>query len=279
MKDLEENSYNQQIEEFIFWLEKEGKAESTIKTYLSVLDKFHNWLEGKDLQSVKQMDVQNYISHLEQENKSPGTVEKYLAALSVYARFSGISDIILNIEKKEKVKDLTNPDFLNEQEAERLLSDVEKDGNLRNIAIIYLLLHTGIKISEMCSLNRSDIEITDDKGKVYIRNNNIVERMIPLSSRVVKHLERYMQTLNYHVEALFVTTVNKRISPRGIQYMLEKYEVNPNKLRHTFCKRLVDKGVDVHTVSRLAGHKDINVTKRYLNEDNIDLEKAINQAF
>jgi integrase/recombinase XerD len=59
--------------------------------------------------------------------------------------------------------------------------------------------------------------------------------------------------------------------------MLQKYNVNPHKLRHTFCQKLINKGIDINTVAKLAGHKDVNVTKRYANTVNPNLENAIDQ--
>ena len=66
-------------------------------------------------------------------------------------------------------------------------------------------------------------------------------------------------------EAVFASSrTGDRLSERTIQYMLKSYGVTPQILRHTFCQRLIDNNVDVETVSRLAGHKDINVTKKYI---------------
>ena len=78
-----------------------------------------------------------------------------------------------------------------------------------------------------------------------------------------------------------LSNVGDRLTERAIQYMLKKYNVNPQKLRHTFCQRLIDNKMDVETVSRLAGHKDINVTKKYVKTQmkQEKVEDAINEAF
>ena len=84
-----------------------------------------------------------------------------------------------------------------------------------------------------------------------------------------------------HQEAIFISHIGEQLTERAVQYILKKYDVNPQKLRHTFCQRLVDNKVDLETVSRLAGHKDINVTKKYVKSkmNNRKIEEAINQAF
>ena len=104
-------------------------------------------------------------------------------------------------------------------------------------------------------------------------------RVIPLSQETREFLQHYLDS--HPSEAVFVSHVGERLTERAVQYILKKYDVNPQKLRHTFCQRLVDNKVDIETVSRLAGHKDINVTKRYVKSrmNNHKVEDAINQAF
>ena len=260
-----------------------GKADGTIKTYIGVLEKFQLWLTQKDLvlNQISKNEVQLYISELEQQQKNAGTIEKYFAAISVFARFLGKSEIVSDIQRKEKMKESEIPDSLEEHEAKQLLLEVESDGNLRNIAIVYTLLYTGIRISELCALNLDDIEIIGSKGKLLVKDKKgEPERVIPLSIEVTERLKMYMDSCNViHREALFVSSANKRISTRAVQYMLQKYDVNPHKLRHTFCQKLINKGIDINTVAKLAGHKDVNVTKRYASVVPTNLENAIEQAF
>lgn len=281
MKSINSEFSPNTIENFAIWLKDKGKADSTIKTYVTVLEKFQTWLfeKEKDLLEIKNIDVQTYLDHLEEEQKTAGTIEKYLAAISVFSRFSGNTQIVLNIDRKQKIKENEIPESLNEKEIKKLLFDIESSRNLRNTAIVYMLLHTGIRISELCALNHVDIEFIDEKGKLVVRHNGKVDRSIPLSKEVKAHLLRYIDSLNEKEDALFVSSMNKRISPRTVQYMLEKYDVNPHKLRHTFCQLLINKGVDINTVAKLAGHRDVNVTKRYVNDLTINFEDAIDQAF
>jgi integrase/recombinase XerD len=264
---------------FSKYQKEQGKADSTIKTYVGVLEKFQSWLKETSLDQISKNDVQLYIDHLEEEQKNAGTIEKYLAAISAFARFLGKSDIILDISWKRKGKEVEIPDSLEEDEEKQLLLKIESDGNLRNIAIVYTLLYTGIRISELCALNYDDIEVTDKKAKLHVKDKNgEIERIIPLSTEVSKHLKEYIESTTNR-GALFVSNASKRVSIRAIQYMLQKYGVNPHKLRHTFCQKLINKGIDINTVAKLAGHKDVNVTKRYANILESNLENAIDQAF
>jgi integrase/recombinase XerD len=269
------------IDKFSKWLREQGKSDGTIKTYVGVLKKFHLWLKTKNivLDQISKNDVPSYMDYLEKQQKSAGTIEKYLVTISVFFRFLGKSDITLDIQRKEKVKENKIPDSLEESEEKQLLLEVKSDGNLRNIAIVYILLYTGIRISELCALNLDDITINDKKRLLVKNKKGEIERIIPLSKEVIEHLKNYIDSLDPNTKALFISSVNKRISTRGVQYMLQKYNVNPHKLRHTFCQKLINKGIDVQTVAKLAGHRDVNVTKRYANALEPNLENAINQAF
>jgi integrase/recombinase XerD len=277
---MKSNSADTVIERFSEWQKKQGKADGTVKTYVGVLEKFQSWLASEEtlLDQISKNDVQLYLDHLEEEQKTPGTIEKYLAAISAFSYFLGKPQLVLDIQRKEKTKETETPESLGENQEKQLLREVESKENLRNITIVYTLLYTGIRVSELCALNVEDVQIEDKKGKILIKDKDgTIERIIPLSTTVSEYLKNYLDSLDLNRKPLFVSSVHKRISPRAIQYMLQKYNVNPHKLRHTFCQKLINKGIDINTVAKLAGHKDVNVTKRYANTVNPNLENAIDQ--
>lgn len=274
---------NGSIDGFSTWLVQEGKSENTVKTYRGAIRGFQKWLTDneKNINSIEKNDVQAYIDYLELQKRSASTIEKVFTSISVFVRYLGKPYIIQDIQKKEKSKiNQVVPESLDRNEQNLLLQKVKQDNNLRNIAIVYTLLHTGIRIAELCSLNRSDIKIIDNKWLLSIREKNgEVERVIPLSQEAQYYLVNYIRSSHTVDDALFVSNVNKRISSRAVQYMLRKYSVNPYKLRHTFCQELVDQGIDLSVVSKLAGHSDINVTKRYVTLLSNHLEDAIKKTF
>jgi integrase/recombinase XerD len=271
------------LKSFASWLSVEGKSENTIKTYDGSIRKFFEWVlkNERDIHHLTREDVQDYMIYLEDLNRSAATIEKAFSAISVFARFQNIQEVMNNISRLEKEKNHENPDALDKVERTALLQEVEKDGDLRNIVIVYTLLHTGIRISELCALNISDIHLNSDNGEVFIRDGKgAIKRTIPLSKDLMLYLAKYIETLNDNQEALFISSVGKRISTRGVQYMLKKYNVNPHKLRHTFCTELVQNGIDISTVAELAGHADVNVTRRYISKDSTSkIEDAIKRTF
>lgn len=268
------------LAQFTEWLKQVGKSPSTVTTYQREIQKYQDWLQQYSiyLEDITQKDVQSYVSFLEQQGKSPVTIDKILGSIRTFAKFLKKPDIIIDItvvpvEKKDEIEVLTT------FECDQLVREVKKDGHNRNIAIVYLLLHTGIRVSELCSLNKSDIDF--ERNLVLVKHHSTGEgRVIPLSDEARAYLENHIE-LNHIEDALFVSKSNERLTERSVQYMLKKYQVNPHKLRHTFCQRLVDKGVALEIVSELAGHKDINVTKRYAKSrmKQLELEKAIQNTF
>jgi integrase/recombinase XerD len=280
---MENNCFSSSFTE---WMLKQGKSIGTVKTYIEVIRKFKHWLEtkGYSFNELVEEHIQLYINYLE-EDKSPSTVEKHYAALNMYAKYLNNPNLMVNIVRhrtKPNNQKYNPPKTLDLAEESSFLSEVIKDGNLRNTSMIYLLLHTGIRVSELCNLNISDITMNVEQTTLSIQNNlGEIDRIIPISQVAKKHLLIYMDSLTdqYKMRMLYTSHLNNRITPRAIQYILKKYGVTPHKLRHTFCHRLINSGVDIRTVSILAGHKDLHITKRYVKDKELNLLDAIDMAF
>jgi len=271
------------IDRFSRWLIEQEKSDGTVETYKLVLTKFHEWLLRRSVKlgQLTKNDIQGYMIYLESENKSASTIEKTFVTINVFTRFLGKPEVVEGIKRKQNQKNKQIvPESLEINERDRLLHEVKQDGNLRDIAIVYTFLHTGIRVSEICALDRSDVEINEHNGSLVILDaKGNKKRVVPLSKEVRYHLKKYIDSLNSTHDALFISNFNKRISQRTVQYMLKKYNVNPHKLRHTFCKELVQEGINIATVAELAGHSDVNITRRYSSLSTTDLEDAINNTF
>ncbi|GAB7057714.1 MULTISPECIES: tyrosine-type recombinase/integrase [unclassified Paenibacillus] len=272
-----------EVQRFLSDQEAQGKAENTLKTYRRILEAFGRWLDrnGGDLTEPTRYDVQAYVKTLEQEGKNAATVDKIVACLSVYSRFIQRPDIVEHIKRiKPQNKRQTAPKSLEELAVKRLKREIEKTGNKRDIAIGYMLLETGVRVSELCSLNRQDVTINERSGEMIVRNGKGGKsRTIPLSREVRYHLTQYLAIRNDNEAALFLSSHKKRISARTIQHMLAKFGTHPHALRHTFARRLVAAGTDISTVAALTGHSDINMTKRYSMPSSVELAEAIDRAF
>ena len=257
------------LHSFESYLAEKGRSVNTVKTYSNVLQSFFNWLgnKGNLPNEFRKQDVQLYINHLEKEQRSFSTLKKVYNTINTFAKFINRTDITQDIQFLETETEQNYPEFLSKEEIEKLLYNVEEDGSKRNTAITHMLLKTGIRVSELCSLNKTHIELNDktQTGQVVVRNKLLDNtRTIPLQRSLYHHLTVYIDSRNDNEEALFISNYQQRISSRTVQHMLKQYGVYPHKLRHTYCYGLIGKGLDLSIVAQLAGHSDIYVTKQYL---------------
>ena len=266
------------IQDFCFWLQEQKKSPSTVKTYKRELEKYQEWLQKKEISinHFRKTDIQSYIYYLEEQQKSVTTIDKTVGVIRTFAKYLKKPELTFGLDLKP-VERKYEIETLSMKEYNALLKKVKEDGNLRNTAIVYVLLHTGVRISELCHLDRSHVDL---ENRELMVEKSGEKRIIPLSHESREFLKMHLDSHSYKV--VFVSfSSGERLTERAVQYMLKKYNVTPQKLRHTFCQRLIDNQVDVETVSKLAGHKDINVTKKYLKTkmNKHKVEEAINHAF
>ena len=170
----------------IDYLEKglRGKPETTIKTYHHALLQFETWLQGAgtDLEGFSRADVQRYIDYLAAHKKSAATINKVFNAIKSFCRWAGKKNIVEDINIVKQPNSLLEaPKALEKAERHRIIREADRNSSRRNYAIITLLLNTGIRLSELVSLDWDDVDISNRKGTLRIRNGKgKMERTIPL---------------------------------------------------------------------------------------------------
>ncbi len=160
---------------------------------------------------------------------------------------------------------------------------------LRNRAILEVLFSTGMRISELCHLNRADI---DGTGRIFIMGKGKKERFVYLTPRAKVILERYLTTRDDHFPALFipysgphVNSPQKRISPNYIEMKLKQYReklrinipISPHALRHGFATYLAENGANPAAIQILLGHESLDTTTRYVHASDRFAEKTHRQ--
>ncbi|UCZ52132.1 tyrosine-type recombinase/integrase [Bacillus shivajii] len=259
------------LNSFENYLAEIGRSENTIKTYCGVIQSYFCWLEaeGKSVKGLEKQDVQQYLDYLQTKQRSPSTIKKVLNTLHTFAKSLGHTHLVKDVQYHEESKNQLPPDCLSADEKDQLLKNIIADGNKRNVAIVQLLLSTGIRVSELCALNITDIKINEKNqtGQLTVSSTRKkMERTMLLSKTVVSYINDYLKSRSDNEEALFLSNYQKRISPRTVQHTLQQYGVHPHILRHTFCYDLIRKGMDLSIVQQLAGHSNIHVTKQYVTE-------------
>lgn len=147
-----------------------------------------------------------------------------------------------------------------------------------------VMLHTGLRVSEVSNLRLGDISISPRKGEVIVRGGKGEKfRTVALNSNVRKALQAYLSERPcVDHDYLFIGQKGKPVRPPGIYYLIKKYaydaridSVSPHTLRHTFGKNLVDAGVSLDRVAMLLGHKNLDTTRIYTTPSEADLQEAV----
>lgn len=238
------------IEDFIEYLQKLGRAVNTINARLRAGRTFFNFCHRKKYITVNPFDG---IQQLRKRHE-------------VGATFS-----------KRQLKCLLDA------------PDVTSFIGLRDLTIMLTLAHTGIRLTELTSICLQDVSF-EDKGAInvqYAKNKH--GRRIPLTTRLRAVLKAYIQergVLNH--DSLFIGVDNEPLGNRQIQDRLKHYgkktgiekevTVSPHAFRRTFCRLKVEAGTNIFVLQRLTGHQSLDVLKRYVEIYGRDLEEAIEQG-
>jgi site-specific recombinase XerD len=145
----------------------------------------------------------------------------------------------------------------------------ETCGTIRDKAIISFLLSTGCRVSEVCALNREDIDINSLECKVLGKGNK--ERTVYFDKVTAMLLNRYILTRDDISPALFIGKGSKRLTAQGMRYMLKKVSekanvenVHPHRFRRTLATNLIDRGMPIQEVVAVLGHDRIDTTTDYI---------------
>lgn len=244
------------------------------------------------VRQATQMDVANF-KRIATLKWKPNTVRQTLTQLRAFLDFLlERSEIIDNPCKHVDpvIVGTLAPKWLNSQEQNQLIRFVRKFGDLREYTIITMLLHTGLRVQELCDLRMNDIELTERKGKLIVRKGKWNRyREVPLNVDCRRILTQYIEE-HKPTEFLFDSQRSDALSTRGLQHIFTKYQqltgindLTAHTLRHTFCHELVGRKVPLDVVARLAGHmkKDgspnIQQTLVYTSPSAEDLARAVEE--
>lgn len=142
--------------------------------------------------------------------------------------------------------------------------------------MLMTLLYCGLRVSELVSLDRSDVDITDRKGELVVRNGKgRKERELPLNVEVRRSIAKYLEERTDDHEAIFISSWDRRISVRSVQHLFEKYDINAHMARHTFITDLVRSNQDIAIVQALSGHSSADMVLRYSQPTEEDKLRAV----
>jgi len=276
--------------QFLEYLEIEkGSSLKTIENYDRYLTRFFKFGEITKPKDITDENVKEFRLFLNRQSgiKIKGQVETsmkkntqnyYLIALRVFLKYLMKNEIqTLSPDRIElaKIKE-RSLDLITVEELNRLLagpngSDLK---NLRDKAILELFFSTGLRVSELSSLNR-DLDLS--KGEFSIRGKGEKVRVVFLSETARKAIKEYLAKRKDMEEAMFtqISTINKkgfsRLTPRSIERIVKYYaikagiskKVTPHIIRHSFATDLLQNGADIRSVQMMLGHSNISTTQIY----------------
>ena len=280
------------LQDYRDYLYDQDKSEQTIKAYMTDLNSFSRWFqqtagEPLTLEHVTPMEIIDYRNAMLDWDKKPSTINRSLISISSFCQWAQQNDLIVN-NPAEGIRSVAEeplaPRALERKEQLRLLRAVRKSGNLRDLAIITMLLHTGIRVGELCNLRVSDISFSRHSNIVTIREGKGTKRRtIPLNSTLIRALKDYLKSFDNNGEVALIAGSNPKqghflfygqkrmpLTDRGVRYVIQKYayeakieSLSPHVFRHTCAKNLIDAGQPIDRVARILGHSNINTTSIY----------------
>ncbi|WP_374720553.1 tyrosine recombinase XerC [Parageobacillus toebii] len=271
---------------FIEYLQIEKHySQYTIVCYQRDVEQFFEFMNEQGIHHLHEVtynDVRLYLTKLYELKQSSRSISRKISSLRSFYKF-------LLREKKVKEnpfalaalpkKEQKIPNFLYEQELESLfyVNDVNTAIGQRNQAILELLYATGVRVSECCHIQLSDIDFSVSTILIHGKGNK--QRYVPFGRFAKEALERYIhhgrrellqKAKNAHAY-LFVNARGNPLTPRGVRYILDEIvkkaaltqNISPHVLRHTFATHLLNEGADMRTVQELLGHAHLSSTQVY----------------
>jgi site-specific recombinase XerD len=257
---------------------------------VNLLDVRHLGSTGEEFQAarVTPTDIRDFKAHLVTvEQRAPATVNRRIYALRKFFLWA-IAAGLAKEDPTAVVKGVQStplaPRSLAKKDVARLLREAERDENKRNLAILQVLRHTGIRISELAALRLSDVETSERKGMLTVRSGKgSRHRVVPLNADARKAIKDYLDVRpKVSDDHLFISQRGHGLKEQAVELIVGKYaqaagldNVTPHQLRHSFGKHALDAEVDLVTVSKLLGHTRLDTTARYTTPSERDLEKAV----
>ncbi|WP_018131896.1 site-specific tyrosine recombinase XerD [Effusibacillus pohliae] len=272
------------IERFIHYLAVErGLSQNTLESYQRDLIAYTEFLQRSgvaDVNQTRRANIIAYLADLQQKGRATSTISRNLASIRAFYSFllrDGLidGDPAANLESPKIEKRL--PQVLTVEDVEALLDspDLKTSTGLRDKAMLELLYASGIRVSELVSLNVDDVNLNMGFLKCY--GKGAKERIIPLGSVALQMLEEYLNRARAKLlrdrseTSLFVNHHGQRLTRQGFWKIIKKYakaaninkEITPHTLRHSFATHLLENGADLRSVQEMLGHADISTTQIY----------------
>lgn len=280
------------LNDYLFYLASEKElSKNTALAYRRDLTSFLEVCRGQGLSSfaqVEQTDILKFMEALKERQLASSSIYRALIAVKSFFRFLRRERLIPSEETlyldTPKVWQLV-PEVLSQEEVQSLLEapDVEGMIGVRDRAILEVLYASGLRVSEVCGLNISDV----DDSFVRVIGKGGKERVVPIAARAVGAIDDYLllfrEGTHKASEALFVSKRGKRLDRTAVWNRIKLYakqagitrSISPHTLRHSFATHLLENGADLRVIQEMLGHSSVATTDRYTHIS----QKHLSEAF
>jgi len=262
------------MEMYKSYLQIQPMSIHTRRNYLQRVNGFLNWLDASFDGAPTLIDpnevhsqLRDYKAFLQARGASASTINGVLSAVDNFSKSRGI--------ESARVKRLELPLLIDEaldiDEEKRLIKSLLRN-TLRNRALVLLLWHCGLRISEAASLNVADVNLSSDKCQIRVhRGKRAKERMVPSTAQLKHCLQLYIskQKCLSDNEPLFVSQKGRRLSIASIDRIVRQIgqianvELSAGRLRYDFVNRLIRAKINIVMVAELCGHAKLESVRRY----------------
>lgn len=281
---------NDAIDDFInYCIFEKGLSDKTKESYKYDLNVYKEYLLNKnifDVKDIKTSDIEDFLKYRHEESNS--TIAHNLTVIKNFHSYLFKvkiinDDISENISRPKLIKKI--PRAISIDDIEKLLNiKLNTAFDYRNKAMIELMYGTGLRVSELISLDTGSIDFTN--CIIRITGKGSKERIVPIGEYSMYYLNKYLEKRHtmlkdYVTDALFLNNHGKRMTRQGffknLKTILKKQGLDPNihphTLRHSFATHLLSNGADLRSIQELLGHSDIATTKIYTHVSDEKVEK------
>ena len=270
---------------------------TTIRNYVSDMRQFVAWCEAVSAEGAELVrpfapghvatpTITRYRTYLQDVlHLKPASVNRALVSLKRY--FAWAVDVGLVARNPAGVVKLVAqvappPRHLTDQEEAALVAAVTATGSLRDRTIIVLMLHTGLRAHEICTLRREQITLGQRSGRLQVHGKRNKYREVPLNATARAALRDYLPTLPPEAHYLFLSRkTGEALTERAIGYLVKHYaeqahltDVRPHDLRHRFGYRMAEV-VPIHRLAQIMGHDSLDTTLLYIRGTRSDLQREV----
>ncbi len=268
------------IDDFInYCMFEKGLSDKTKESYKYDLGIYMNFLDKKGIKKVEKITTEDIESFLkERSSEESSTIAHNLTVIKNFHSFllkikAVKKDVSENISRPKLRKKL--PKTLSIDDVDKLLSiDIKNEYDYRNKAMLELMYGSGLRVSELISLDIHSVDFTNCIIRITGKGNK--DRIVPVGEYSMYYLNKYLEVRSSmlkkeHTDALFLNNHGKRMTRQGffknLKAILKKQglneDVSPHTLRHSFATHLLERGADLRSIQELLGHSDISTTRIY----------------